>query len=432
MPFIKSIWKQQATGRRLRLLIIASALILLLSWFTLTSPRASLPLIAAPTAEEVGAVRAAYKQLREGSGSATAGRVTLGQSELSSLAALASHALRPNRIAIVTARATLRIEASRPLIMGRWLNVAIDFQSPSIGFPEVRLTVGSVRLPPLISRAVLEVARWFFILTGRADIPRIGQTVRKFAVHKGGVSAMLSIGSKSGIVDAVAGMVSRPVDRGAVIRIYCGLVAQQRRLPSAELVEQVHRAFSLERSNAHAADVNRAAFLALGMLLVDDRMASFARLRPNDLRHCSIAPVPVTIYGRFDWPKHWALSAALSVVAGSQLSETAGEWKELADSLSRQSRFAIGDPTGFSMADLAADRAGYRLAASAVEPARAEPIARKLAVVKAEQLLPHRLTEHEDGLSNADFVRRYGGADDPRFQARIRHIDLILFHSGIR
>ena len=106
------------------------------------------------------------------------------------------------------------------------------------------------------------------------------------------------------------------------------------------------------------------------MFGVDQRVGDFAQLSPARPRQVPTAVVPTLIYGRQDWPKHWALSAAIAVGAGMQLSEAAGEWKELADSLARQSRFAIADPSGFSMADLAADRAGFRTARGAWQAGR--------------------------------------------------------------
>jgi hypothetical protein len=114
-----------------------------------------------------------------------------------------------------------------------------------------------------------------------------------------------------------------------------------------------------------------------------------------------------------------------------QLSEAAGEWKELSDSLARQSRFAIGDPSGFSMSDLAADRAGFLTANAALQPDGAERVAGELAKAAPQQLLPSRLVLPEEALPNAEFVRRYGGIDDPRFKARVSGIDAALVRTGL-
>jgi hypothetical protein len=84
------------------------------------------------------------------------------------------------------------------------------------------------------------------------------------------------------------------------------------------------------------------------------------------------------------------------------------------------------------MADLAADRAGFQAASAAVQPDSAERLAAELARATPEQLLPNELVQREDGLTNKDFVQRYGGVDDPRFKARVREIDGVLAKSGLR
>ena len=119
------------------------------------------------------------------------------------------------------------------------------------------------------------------------------------------------------------------------------------------------------------------------------------------------------------------------MTSNTQLSEAVGEWKELADSLAKQSQFAVGDPSGFSMADLGADRAGLRAARAASDPARAAQVGRFLAQASEEQLLPVNVVNREDGMPNAEFVKRYGGLDDPRFAARVRQIDAELDRTGI-
>jgi hypothetical protein len=270
------------------------------------------------------------------------------------------------------------------------------------------------------------------VLERRIAVPPLDTMVRNFSVQGGVVRAIVSLPGKSGLVDQMAGAVGQSIDGRQVVRIYCALADRQRQAPSSDFAEQVHRAFSLDPQNASRADFNRAAFIALGILLVDERVADFAQLSPEDLGRCRIPTVATAIYGRFDWPKHWTLSAAISVGAGVQLSEAAGEWKELADSLARQSQFAIGDPSGFSMADLAADRAGFEAAKAAVQPFAADRLAAELARATPAQLLPHELIEKEDGLTNVEFVRRYGGVDDPRFKARVREIDAVLDRSGLR
>ena len=417
-------------GRRVALTAMILVVVALGLWFTLTSSQPIVQRHLAPTAEEVGAGRDAYRQIREGRGKPGGSLVNLGPAQLAGLGAVASHGFRPDALRLGTEGSDFLVEASHHLPLGRWLNVTVRAESPSQDFPRTHVQIGLWSLPPILSRWALEVGRW--LLERRTDVPPLDALVRNFSVHGGTVSARVSLPGKSGLVDQMAGAIAAPLDSNQVLRIYCALADRQRKEPSGDFAEQVRRAFSIAPEAAAQSDFNRAAFIALGTLLVDERVADFAHLSLDDLGHCRIRVVPASIYGRFDWPMHWTLSAALSVGAGVQLSEAAGEWKELADSLAKQSQFAVGDPSGFSMADLAADRAGFQAASSAAQPDSAARLASELANVRPEQLLPNQLVQREDGLTNKEFVKRYGGVDDPRFKARLREIDGVLSRSGLR
>ena len=424
--------KIRGVGRTSKLALFTGVLVVsaLLLWFTVTSSQPLVARRAAPTAEDVGAGREAYHQLREARGNKGGAQITLGPAELDGLSAVASHGFRPNVLLLGTQGPALVVQASHHLPLGRWLNVTLRAEGPSREFPRTYLKIGAWSLPPLLSRWALEVGRW--VLERRVVVPPLDHAVRNFSVEAGTVRAMISLPGKMGLVDQMANAVAVPIDSDQVIRIYCALTDRQRKQPSSDFAEQVRRAFSVDPGPVARADFNRAAFISLGMLLVDQRVKDFAQVSGEALRQCRIPTVPASVYGRFDWTKHWALSAAISVGAGVQLSEAAGEWKELADSLSRQSQFAVGDPSGFSMADLAADRAGFRTASAAVGPDSAERLAAELAKATPEQLLPNQLIQREDGLTNKEFVQRYGGVDDPRFKARVREIDAVLVQRGLR
>jgi hypothetical protein len=417
-------------GRRALVAVSTVLLLAILLWFTLTSSQPAIPAPAAPTAESVAAGRDAYHQLRAAQGNRAGAPIALGLAQLSGMSAVASHGFRPDRLAIAIEGREVVVRASHLVRLGRWLNVTVRAEGPSTGFPKTRIRVGLWNLPPWLSRWVLQAGRLY--LSRRVEVPPLDMMIRNFKVDGAAVSALVSLPPKSGLVDDVANAVAEPVDGASVLRVYCALAELQRKRPSGDFAEQVRRAFAFEPEGTSRADSNRAAFIALGMFAVDDRVGDFADLSAADLGKCRIAPVALAIYDRQDWPKHWALSAAIAVGAGTQLSEAAGEWKELADSLQRRSRFAIADPSGFSMADLGADRAGFRTAREAWQPENADRMAALLAHATAEELLPRVLTEREDGLSNAEFVQHYGGVDDPRFKRRVEEIDTLLDARGLR
>ena len=417
------------SGRRLLIAAVGLLLLCVLLWFTVTSPGPTIAAPAAPDAQAVASGRAAYRQLRAAQGNRQGVPLTLGPADLSGLSAVASHGFRPDRLLLSVEAGQAVVRASHRLPFGRWLNLTLQAEGPSQGFPRVRLQVGIWELPPTLSRWALQVGRLY--LRRRSDVPPLDEIVRSFKVEGATVSALVSLPAKSGVVNEMASAVAEPIDRASVLRIYCALSDAQRKKPSTDFAEQVRRAFSVDPAGAPRADFNRAAFVALAIFGVDEQVGDFAQITPADLGKCRMPGPPMAIYNRSDWPKHWALSAAIAVGAGTQLSEAAGEWKELADSLSGQPHIVIDDPSGFSMADLSADRAGFRTARAAWQADGADRMAQALARATPEQLLPAELVRREEALSNALFVKRYGGLDDPRFKQRVREIDAVIDAKGL-
>jgi len=135
------------------------------------------------------------------------------------------------------------------------------------------------------------------------------------------------------------------------------------------------------------------------------------------------ATLPAThraqLAGREDLAKHLVLSGALAVMFQDRFSQSAGEWKELNDSLPGGS--------GFSFVDLAADRAGVRLAASADTPESARAIARALARADEAALFGIRAPERfAEGLSAKQFEQGFGSVASPQFRRKLELIDASL------
>jgi len=122
----------------------------------------------------------------------------------------------------------------------------------------------------------------------------------------------------------------------------------------------------------------------------------------------------VTLSGREDLAKHFIVSAALAVNAGVPLSDAAGLHKEIADSRSG---------SGFSFADLAADRAGTRFGAYAVEQANAGRLQKKLAAGVSEKDFMPGTEGLPRPMSEAEFKRRFGGVGAPPYTRMVSDID---------
>jgi hypothetical protein len=170
-----------------------------------------------------------------------------------------------------------------------------------------------------------------------------------------------------------------------------------------------------------AADHNRAAIFALGIALGDERLAPLVGLAPDAefVREAAGLRNGTTLRGRADWARHYSLSAALALLRHPFVSDAAGLIKEQLDALTRDS--------GFSFADLAADRAGVRFAAAAThsETAAAAMQARLEHGFGVADFFPP-VDDLPENLTVEEFRRRYGGVGDARYRRMLREIDARL------
>lgn len=170
---------------------------------------------------------------------------------------------------------------------------------------------------------------------------------------------------------------------------------------------------AVERGAAgDAVQENRSALIVLAFYVNGQGMAALApeaRDWPQARRHV------VTLAGRSDLPQHFTISAVLAATAGSPLSDVVGLYKELDD--------ARGG-SGFSFNDLAADRAGTRLGALAVGPATGRERLRRILVagLTENDLIPE-VRDLPEFMPQAEFVRRFGGVGQPRYQAMMERIE---------
>lgn len=137
----------------------------------------------------------------------------------------------------------------------------------------------------------------------------------------------------------------------------------------------------------------------------------------EDLQKQMEPPVAVafTLYGRTDLPKHFLVSAGLAVSAGSRLSNFIGMVKEVEDS---------GKGSGFSFADLAADRAGVRMGeAAAGSPAGALDFQQKMGEAGRETDFMPDINGLPEGIRELEFRKRYNDLDSESYARVNAEID---------
>lgn len=172
----------------------------------------------------------------------------------------------------------------------------------------------------------------------------------------------------------------------------------------ADLLE---RAFLFADDNSHgtsAVKANKAAILALGFILGEERVARIAQRDMTFERTHEVSKLRqrVTLRGRSDLPRHFWVSAALVVLADENRAMTVGIGKELMD--------ATGGGSGFSFVDLLANRAGMLLANTATQSdATARALhARVREGVLLDDFFPS-IDELPEGFTMDEFQSQLGG-----------------------
>ncbi|MEZ6070586.1 MAG: hypothetical protein R3C10_10000 [Pirellulales bacterium] len=192
----------------------------------------------------------------------------------------------------------------------------------------------------------------------------------------------------------------------------------------ARLAHVVDVAFSLaaERSaTLSAKQENRAAIFALAIVFGHRDVESLVGRVTDDALRKRLRPLmgTVALRDRRDWARHWLVSAAIEATGIGDASERLGTIKEQID--------AGEGGSGFSFADLAADRAGIRLAVVATRDlAQAEELQQRLARGFVVDDFCPPISDLPEGLTAAEFDERYGGTDDERYRMMIAEIDARL------
>lgn len=117
-----------------------------------------------------------------------------------------------------------------------------------------------------------------------------------------------------------------------------------------------------------------------------------------------------TVRDRRDLCQHFFVSVALTQHLGAAAAESAGISKELLDAFR---------PSGFSFVDLAADFGGVAFAVRVTkDPKLVDEFARGFDVADHAPAIDGLV----EGLPAAKFLKKYGGADDPRFKKAVADI----------
>jgi hypothetical protein len=194
-----------------------------------------------------------------------------------------------------------------------------------------------------------------------------------------------------------------------IVEVTEGLPAQA---PLTSLMRSVMQSAGERSKTGDPTIENRGALLALALYVNGNEAA---RLLPEAAAWPRPGARTFSLRGRVDLARHFIVSAAIVAAAGVPAADALGLYKEMSDAR---------DGSGFSFADLAADRAGQAFGKAATGTLES---ARRLHARAGEHWRDADLMPTIEGLPEnltaAEFTRRYQGAQAPAYDALVNEID---------
>lgn len=388
------------------------------------------PLAFEPAADSEFSKRALANTLRGVHGGENEGRrVRLMEKDLNGLIAFVTARISPGakgRVAMdrgsIDADVSVRLPGGAQRFMNLRIRGAAHIENGRLSLRGEQLSIGSLPVPGFLV--------WLFsgpvgsALSHDADLRNVIGSIASLRLDSGAAEIVFKPGECSDtVIPALALAVTGRTSVAAEIRAQVRhLVENTGNLPPDDdrFVELLRRtfAFARERSaDGDPVDENRAAILALAILLGHPRVETVVGpVFDEPLRERAQRDLAgVTLRGRLDWTQHFALSAGMVAMACEGVSDRVGLLKELRD--------AQGG-SGFSFGDMAANRAGIRLAQVATFNAdSARTMQERLAGnVGISDVFPDVADLPED-LPAAEFQARFGGVNGAEYQRMIAEID---------
>lgn len=355
-------------------------------------------------------------------------RVMLSQHELDSLASVASQATQKLRVIPYLSIDGVAVDMSWQLPrLTYYLNIEAKLGNSDNGLVVQELSIGRLSVPPHIAQYGLE--RLGDLLAQGQQKNLVSQTLQVGQVRFPYlVLSQLSYADfkqfKEGALASTQELLGlQPPLYLVEVQRYLNEINQKLpkrgKISLAVISKLLMSRVSLVAKPQEAADWNSSMIWALAINYANPKFELLLQSSPLQLKQSSVRP-RVALGGRRDLAHHFLYSALLEQVGGAETSFAIGEMKELSDS-------ARGG-SGFSFADLAADRAGIAFSRYLMNEKTAwegllkltSPTSSEHSFFPPTEILRERITEEE-------FTRDYGSTLSETYQREVQKIDKLIY-----
>lgn len=309
-------------------------------------------------------------------------------------------------------RATLRLSAGlRPLKIDGYLNADMTLARTGQDYRLEQVRIGGIELPDLIAGPVSGGLHWLLLHVKpyREVIGSINEL--EFQPRQMRLVYQWRPELIRKMLLAQRELFSSPQQQARVehYRKQILTISQQLHIVTpapyllAPLFEIAHR----RSADAQQAVAENSALLsALGAYMIGTQADKLLGA-PQSASQQQVKRRYLTLRGRYDLAQHFILSAYLANAAGQGVAQGVGLFKEFKDSQGG---------TGFSFADLAADRAGQDFARLALHPRTAQQVQQLMRASTDEDRFMPVVEQLPEGIQEIEFKARFGSLDSADYR----------------
>ena len=312
---------------------------------------------------------------------------------------------------------------------GQYINCRFYFSPSEKGLNINKVVIGELRINGQIAQVFLKFA--LNIIMGQGQGSDILDAIKKVSFKDKVVSVHFTplpdlkfrFNMFKNRIKTIRDSISPLSDPVLVKKYYLKLFETEQTFRPGQLIslsEYLKPLFKMAQQRSKSGNYvqeNRAAILALSIYAGHWRFKQFiGNIGTKHLKSNSLIKKNIVLAGRQDLRLHFIVSAGIKVLADSGISFTAGEFKELLD--------AVSGGSGFSFADLAADRAGTHFAQTAItnnsEAAKLQQII--ISNPKETAFFPD-ISGLPEGISQAKFKKNFESVESKQYRALVQKID---------
>lgn len=368
-------------------------------------------------------------------GKNSASVLTISQAEMIGLSALAHRAMPTlsSDIELTTGLAKVKFSLALPLPQFiQYLNVSTSITNSNFGLVIGDVSIGGLTISGQRLLNIIVYGLNFFVKDSLGD--EILNTIRtvfivnnKIVIGMNIPLSLTKVNNDSSPLALLRDKLSLMGDVGAIRRYYRLLTGfANNNQPSASLKHYIVFLFTqaqlqIQRhDDKFAVKENKAALAALSLYFGSNKFSTLVgnvgQLDQKSLLQREHLRSTTSLKNRVDLQKHFVYSIALQLMANSEASDAIGEIKELLD--------ANEGGSGFSFADLLADRAGTRLAMLATQSESSAIYIQSIlsTSIKEAELFPE-IIDLPEGISQQKFEQHYQNINSTIYKEMLMVID---------